>query len=92
MSSFYLLYDVNLRLSDDASISILNRYDERINSALFLSRECAKALQEIIAKVIKNKKKWDTQVNSKETFAVEDWVLIWIKKLKKFEVHWYKLY
>ena len=92
MSSFYLLYDVNLRLSGDASMPTLNRYDERINPALFLSRECAKALQETIAKVMKNKKKWDTQVNSKKTFAVENWVLIWIKKSKKFEVHWYELY
>ena len=57
MSSFYLLYDVNLRLSDNASMSISDRYDERIDPALFLSRECAKALQEIIAKVMKNKKK-----------------------------------
>ena len=92
MSSFYLLYDVNLRLSDDASMPISDRYDERIDSVSFLSRECAKALQEIIAKVMKNKKKWDAQVNSKKTFAVEDWVLIQIKKSKKFEVHWYKLY
>ena len=57
MSPFYLLYDVNLRLSDDASMPTSDRYDERIDSALFLSRECAKALQETIAKAMKNKKK-----------------------------------
>ena len=72
MSPFYLLYGVNFRLPDDASMPIPDRYDERIDPALFLSRERAKALQETIAKAMENKKKWDAQVNSKETFAIED--------------------
>ena len=92
MSPFYLLYGVNFRLPDDASMPIPDRYDERIDPALFLSRERAKALQETIAKAMENKKKWDAQVNSKETFAVGDWVLIRTKKPKKFEVHWYGPY
>ena len=56
MSLFYLLYDVNSKLSDDASMPTSDRYDERINSASFLSRKCAKVLQKTMIKVIKNKK------------------------------------
>ncbi len=41
---------------------------------------------------MKNKKCWDKKVNKKEAFHKKDWVLIWMKKSKKFEVHWYGLY
>ena len=57
MSPFYLLYRVNPTLSGDASMLTPDRYDERINSAPFLSWECTAALQSMMIKALENKKK-----------------------------------
>ena len=44
MLSFYLLYSINLKLLSDAFILISDKYDKRINSALFLTGEHVKTL------------------------------------------------
>ena len=84
-SLFYFLYEINSHLSKNVSESISNRYDERIDSAFFFSRERAKTFKKTMQRAMKNKKIWDAKVKRK-AFKSENMILIRIKKSKKFEV------
>ena len=44
MLLFYLLYNINLKLLNNTSILISNKYNERINFTFFLIRKCIKVL------------------------------------------------
>ena len=90
-SSFYLLYGVNSRLSDDAAKLTFDLYNKRINSTFFLNRNKAKAFKKIMQRANENKVAWDAKVKN-EVFASDEMILIQIKKFKKFEVDWYKSY
>ena len=90
-SSFYLLYDVNSRLFDDVAESILDLYDERINSIFFLNKDKAEAFKKIMQRTNKNKVAWNVKIKN-EVFAFDEMILIRIKKFKKFEIDWYKSY
>ena len=91
-SSFYLLYEINSKLSEDAVMSTFDKYDEWIDSALFLSREHVLVLKETMTKTMKNKKCWNSKMNKKKKYWPENWILIRTKKTKKFEIHWYGSY
>ena len=52
---FYLLYEVNSNLFDDVENSISNRYDERIDSISFLSRDKVETFKKIMTRAMKNK-------------------------------------
>ena len=90
-SLFYLLYDVNSRLSDDAAKSTFDLYDERINSTFFFSKDRTEAFKKIIQRTNENKIVWNAKVKNK-TFAPDKIILIQIKKFKKFKIDWYKSY
>ena len=89
--SFYLLYDVNSRLLDDAAELTFDLYDKRINSAFFFNRDRAEAFKKIMQRANENKVAWNAKVKN-EIFEFDEMILIWIKKFKKFEVDWYKSY
>ena len=90
-SSFYLLYDVNSRLFDDAAEFTFDLYNERINSAFFLNKNKAKTFKKIMQQTNENKVVWNAKVKNK-VFASDEMILIQIKKFKKFEVDWYESY
>ena len=90
-SSFYLLYDVNSRLFDDVAESILDLYDERMNSIFFFNKNKVKAFKKIMQQTNENKIAWNTKVKN-EVFAFDEMILIRIKKFKKFEINWYESY
>ena len=46
---------MNSNLFDDVENSISNRYDERIDSISFLSRDKVKAFKKIMTRAMKNK-------------------------------------
>ena len=54
-SSFYLLYDVNSRLFDDAAKSTFDLYNERINSAFFFNKNKTKTFKKIMQRANENK-------------------------------------
>ena len=88
---FYLLYEINSNLLDDVENSISNRYDERIDLISFLSRDKIETFKKIMTRVMKNKVVWNSKIK-KKSFSSRDIILIKIKKFKKFEMNWYKLY
>ena len=90
-SSFYLLYNVNPRLSDDAAKLIFDLYDERINSTFFLNKNRTKTFKKIMQRMNKNKVTWDAKVKN-EIFTFDEMILIQTKKFKKFEINWYEPY
>ena len=90
-SSFYFLYGVNPILSGDADGPTPDLYDERIDSASFLSRERAEAFKKTMQRAKENKAVWDAKIKG-EAFHESDKILIRTKKSKKFEVDWYGSY
>ena len=90
-SLFYLLYDINLRLPDDATKFTFNSYEERINSKSFFNRNKTKTFKKNMQRANENKIAWNAKVKDK-IFAIDEMILIHIKKFKKFEINWYKLY
>ena len=90
-SSFYLLYNVNSRLPNDAAEPTLDLYNEKINSAFFLNKNKAEAFKKIMQQTNENKIAWNAKVKN-EVFASDEMILIRTKKFKKFEVDWYKPY
>lgn len=90
-SFFYLLYDVNSKLFDDANNSTSDLYDERIDFVSFLNKNRAAAFQKTMKKVKKNKAVWNVKIKEK-TFKFDDMILIRTKKSKKFESNWYDSY
>ena len=90
-SSFYLLYDVNSRLSDDAAEFTFDLYNKRINSAFFFNKNKIKAFKKIMQQTNENKVVWNAKVKNK-IFTSDEMILIRIKKFKKFEIDWYELY
>ena len=55
-SLFYLLYNINSSLFDDANESILVDYDERVDSASFLSKERVETFKKTMQRAKKIKK------------------------------------
>ena len=90
-SSFYLLYDVNSRLSNNAAEFTFDLYNERINSTFFLNKDKTKTFKKIMQRTNENKIAWNAKVKNK-IFASDEMILIRIKKFKKFEINWYELY
>ena len=54
-SSFYLLYDVNSRLFDDAAEFTLDLYNKRINSTFFFNKNKTEAFKKIMQRTNENK-------------------------------------
>ena len=90
-SSFYLLYNVNSRLFDDAAEFTFNLYNKRINSTSFFNKNKTEAFKKIMQRTNKNKVAWNAKVKN-EAFAFDEMILIQIKKFKKFEIDWYESY
>ena len=84
-SSFYLLYDVNSRLFDDAAEFTPDLYDERINSTFFFNKDKTEAFKKIMQRTNENKVAWNVKIKN-EVFASDEMILIRIKKFKKFEI------
>ena len=51
---FYFLYDVNSQLFNDVSDLILNLYNKKVDSALFLSKNRVKTFKKTIQRTKKN--------------------------------------
>ena len=90
-SLFYLLYDINSSLLDDADESTLVHYDERVDFASFLSKERAETFKKTMQRAKKNKKIWDAKMKN-NVFTSKQMILIRTKKSKKFEIDWYEFY
>ena len=54
-SSFYLLYDIDSRLSDDVAKFTFDLYNERINSAFFLNKDKTEIFKKIMQQTNENK-------------------------------------
>ena len=50
---------MNSNLFNDVENSILNRYDERIDSFSFLNRDKVETFKKIMTRIIKNKVVWN---------------------------------
>ena len=53
--SFYLLYDVNSRLFNDAAEFIFDLYNKKINSTFFFNKNKIKTFKKIIQRTNENK-------------------------------------
>ena len=54
-SSFYLLYNINSRLFDDAAESIPDLYDKKIDSAFFFNKNRTETFKKIMQRANENK-------------------------------------
>ena len=90
-SPFYLLYNVNSRLFDDAAEFTSDLYNKRINSTSFFNKNKTEVFKKIMQRTNENKVAWNAKVKN-EVFAFDEMILIQIKKFKKFEIDWYESY
>ena len=90
-SSFYLLYDVNSRLFDDAAKLTFDLYNKKINSTFFFNKDRTKTFKKIMQRANENKVTWNAKIKN-EVFALNEMILIRIKKFKKLEIDWYESY
>ena len=74
-SSFYLLYDVNSRLFDDAAEFIFDLYDEKINSTFFLNKDRTETFKKIMQRTNENKIAWNVKIKN-EIFTFNEMILI----------------
>ena len=66
-------------------------YNERVDSASFLSKERAEIFKKTMQRTKKNKKIWNAKMKN-NVFTSKQMILIRTKKSKKFEIDWYEFY